>query len=314
MFKLKIKINIKKKLPLVAMFISVFLVSIFLFTTFKKKIEKEQRKIFSVKLKELETENLKKRGSDEPQRILKDLSHKEISGLLEELNQRVDLYVKKFGLLDKREKQLESFKTDLEAQKTELVSMRDKYSETLMLITKERADLDKDLVLFEGIERKNIKNLAEVYASMEVSKSANALRQLSSETGAKVLASMPSKKSAKILEEISPDVAAELSEQMKKLETVNSLTDEALKRRNLKALAGVYQKMEPNKTLAVLKELNDETVVNILSYMDEKKLAKILDLMGAEEASEITEKIRKKFEMENNIKKMQGNNQRTEGV
>ena len=248
MFKLKIKINIKKKLPLVAMFISVFLVSIFLLTTFKKKIEKEQRKIFSVKLKELETENLKKRGSDEPQRILKDLSHKEISGLLEELNQRVDLYVKKFGLLDKREKQLESFKTDLEAQKTELVSMRDKYSETLMLITKERADLDKDLVLFEGIERKNIKNLAEVYASMEVSKSANALRQLSSETGAKVLASMPSKKSAKILEEISPDVAAELSEQMKKLETVNSLTDEALKRRNLKALAGVYQKMEPNKT------------------------------------------------------------------
>jgi len=314
MFKLKMNINIKQKLPLVVMFLSIFLVSTLLLTFFKKKIEKDQQKNFSIKLKGLETKTLKTRGSKEPQRILKDLSPKETNGLLEELNQRVDLYVKKFGLLDKREKQLESFKTDLEAQKMELVSMRDKYSETLLLITRERADLDKDLLVFEGIERKNIKNLAEVYASMDVSKSAKALRQLSSETGAKVLASMPSKKSAKILEEIGPDVAAELSEQMKKLETVNSLKDESLKRRNLKALAGVYQKMEPNKTLSVLKELNDETVINILSYMDEKKLAKILELMGAEEASEITEKIRKKFEMENNIKKMRGNNQRTEGV
>ena len=314
MFKFKMNINIKQKLPLVAMFLSIFLVSTLLLTFFKKKIEKDQQKIFSVKLKELETKTLKKRGSKEPQRILKDLSPKETNGLLEELNQRVDLYVKKFGLLDKREKQLESFKTDLEAQKMELVSMRDKYSETLLLITRERADLDKDLLVFEGIEKKNIKNLAEVYASMDVSKSAKALHQLSSETGAKVLASMPSKKSAKILEEIGPDVAAELSEQMKKLETVNSLTDESLKRRNLRALAGMYQKMEPNKTLSVLKELNNETVVNILSYMDEKKLAKILELMGAEEASEITEKIRKKFELENNIKKMQGDNQRTEGV
>jgi flagellar motility protein MotE (MotC chaperone) len=192
--------------------------------------------------------------------------------------------------------------------------MRDKHSETLQLIGKERVSLDKDLLVFKGIELKNIKNLAVVYASMDASKSAKALRQLSSETGAKVLASMPAKKSAKVLEEIGPEVAAEISEQMKKLETVKKLSDEALKRRNLKALAGVYQRMEPNKTLAVLKELDDETSVNILSYMEEKKLAKILESMGAEEASELTEKIRKKSGMNDNIKKRQGESANSEGV
>jgi flagellar motility protein MotE (MotC chaperone) len=314
MFKLKMKINIKQKLSLVVMFISVFLVSVFLMMIFREKIEKEQQNDFSVKLEEIKAMTPDKRGSSEPERILKDLSPAETNELLEELNQRVDLYVKKFSLLEKKEKQLESFRTDLETQKKELVSMRDKFSETIMLINKERIDLDKELVVFEGIERKNIKNLAVVYASMEPSKSAEALRQLSSETGAKVLASMPSKKSAKILEEIAPDVAAELSEQMKKLEMVNSLTDEALKTINLKALAEMYQKMETVKALALLKELKDETAVNILSYMEEKKLAKIMELMGAEEASEITEKIRKKFEMRSNHKKIRSKNQKLEGV
>lgn len=109
-------------------------------------------------------------------------------------------------------------------------------------------------------------------------------------------------------------MAAELTEQMKKLETLKKLSDEALKQKNLKALAGVYQRMEPKKTLAVLKELDDDTSVNILIYMEEKKLAKILESMGAEEASELTDKIRKRSGLNNNIKKRQDNSTNTEGV
>ncbi len=300
MLKFKMKINVKKLVPFAVVFLAVFSVTVFTMGRFIKKIEKEQQRIYSEKLEEWRTKDSTKIDTKEQKRILKLLSPEDTNELLDELNQRVDLYIKKIGLLDKREKELELFKNDLENQKLQLVSMREKYSKTLELIGKERVALDKDLLLFEGVEQRNIKNLAVVYASMDASKSAKTLRQLRSETGAKVLASMPAKKSAKILEEIGPDVAAELSEDMKKLETVKKLDGEVLKRRNLKSLAGVYQRMEPNKALAVLKELDDETVVNILSYMEEKKLAKILELMGAEEASVLTDKIRKKSGVNNN--------------
>lgn len=314
MVKFKVKIKVKKILPFAVVFLAVFGVSALIMVTLKKKVEKEQQGIYWEKLEELKTKDSVKFESKEQQRILKLLSPEDIDELLKELNQRVDLYVRKIELLDKREKELGSFKNDLETQKMQIVSMREKYSEILELIGRERVALDKDLLVFKGVELKNIKNLAVVYAAMDASKSAQALRQLSSQTGAKVLASMPSKKSAKILEEIGPDVAAELSEQMKKLETVKKLDDEVLKLKNLKALAGVYQRMAPNKTLAVLKELDDKTVVNILSYMDEKKLAKILELMGAEEASELMEKIRKKSELNSNTKKTQDKSTNSEGV
>ncbi|MDR4505512.1 MAG: hypothetical protein MRK01_12100 [Candidatus Scalindua sp.] len=314
MLKFKMKINLKKIVPFAVIFLTVFFVSVLIMGTFKKKVEKEQQRIYLEKLEDLRIKDSVEVESKEQRRILKLLSPEDTDELLEELKQRVDLYVKKTGLLDKREKELGSFKNDLENQKLQLVSMREKYSETLDLIGMERVELDKDLLVFKGIERKNIKNLAVVYASMDALKSANALRQLSSQTGAKVLASMPAKKCAKILEEIGPDVAAELSEQMKKLEMVKNLDDEVLKQKNLKALAGVYQRMEPGKTLAVLKELDDKTAVNILSYMEEKKLAKILELMGSGEASELTEKIRKKTELNSNIKKIQDNSTDSEGV
>ncbi|GJQ58269.1 MAG: hypothetical protein D8M57_02725 [Candidatus Scalindua sp. AMX11] len=314
MLKFKMKIKARKILPFAVVFLAVFSVSVLIMSTFKKKIEKEQQRRYTEKLKELTTKNSVKLESKEQQRILRLLSPEDTNELLDELNQRVDLYVKKIGLLDKREKELESFKDDLENQKLQLVSMREKYSDTLLSIGKERVALDRDLLVFKGIELKNIKNLAVVYASMDASKSAKALSQLSGETGAKVLASMPAKKSAKIFEEIGPDMAAELTEQMKKLETLKKLSDEALKQKNLKALAGVYQRMEPKKTLAVLKELDDDTSVNILIYMEEKKLAKILESMGAEEASELTDKIRKRSGLNNNIKKRQDNSTNTEGV
>ncbi len=305
MLKLKKKINIKKIIPFAIVFLAVFSVSVVTMKKIKKKIEDEQQEMFSEKLEELRTKDSLEMESKERRRTLKLLSPDDTSELMDELNQRVDLYIKKTGLLDKREKELELFKVDLENKKSELVSMREAYSDTMLLIGRERVALDKDLLVFDEIEQKNIKNIAVVYASMDAVKSANALRQLSGDTGAKVLVSMQPKKSAKVLEAIGPDVAAELSGKIIKLEMVKALSGEGLKTRNIKALAEVYQKMEPGKTLAVLKELDDKTVVNILSYMEEKKLAGILELMGAEEASELTDKIRKKSSVDSGISKMQ---------
>ncbi|MCP5002669.1 MAG: hypothetical protein GY941_01765 [Planctomycetes bacterium] len=313
MFKLKKKINIKKIIPYAIVFLAVFFVSVVTMKKIKKKIEDEQQEMFSEKLDELRTKDSLEMESKERRRTLKLLSPDDTSELMDELNQRVDLYIKKTGLLDKREKELELFKVDLETKKAELVSMRETYSEALRLIGRERVTLDRDLLVFDEIEQKNIKNIAVVYASMDAAKSANALRQLSGDTGAKVLVSMQPKKSAKVLEAIGPDVAAELSGKIIKLEMVKALSGEGLKTRNIKALAEVYQKMEPGKTLAVLKELDDKTVVNILSYMEEKKLAGILELMGAEEASELTDKIRKKFGLDSSIRKMQGKNSNSKG-
>lgn len=127
------------------------------------------------------------------------------------------------------------------------------------------------LLFLTRVKEKNLKHLANVYASMEASKAAGILSQLNSETGAKVMASMPSRKSAKILAEIDPATAASISEQIKKLEFVNKTSEEAFKQRNLKKLAAIYQDMEAGNTLSIMRKMDYDTAVNILSYMDEKK-------------------------------------------
>jgi hypothetical protein len=73
---------------------------------------------------------------------------------------------------------------------------------------------------------------------MEASKAAEVLNKMKNETSAKVLASMPSKKSAKILSEIYPASAATISEQIKRLQMPNRISDESLKQRNIKKLGG----------------------------------------------------------------------------
>ncbi len=291
----------KKFLPYLIVFSVVFSISSLAMISLKKKIEDQQSKVFSKqldKIKEKIVERIKQQDQPEQSeskdvlRTFKQLSPEEINVFLAELKQRIDLYEKKSGLLIKKQKEIKSFKADMESQKKELVSIREKLTETLLLVSKERVALDNDLIVFDKNERKNLKRLGGVYSSMEASKSAVILSQLNSKTGAKILSSMPSKKAAIILTEIDPTEAAKLIEQMRKLEIMNKKPDESLKQKNLKKLAIIYQGMEADKAVSIIEKLDGETTINILSYMDEKKLAGILEFMEAEEASKLSEEIR----------------------
>jgi flagellar motility protein MotE (MotC chaperone) len=247
-------------------------------------------------------EEKEKNEQKEAVRMIRKFSSDEIRKYQTELRQRIDLYEKKVTLLDKKEKEIESFKTDVEGRKSEITSMREKLDEALMFISAERIDLDSDIVVFNESERKNLKRLADIYASMEALKAADVLSKLNHDTSAKVLSGMPTKKSAKILSEFNPSGAATISEQMKNLQMVNQASDESLKRRNIMKLAAIYQKMDTEKAVSIIKKLDNETAVSILSKMNEKKLARILELVGTNEASRLTDEIRKIMKRESQEK------------
>ncbi len=315
---IKIKLNIKKHIPYILFFIVFFSVSSVVMIVLKKGVEKKLKQYYSAKLLEIRKEYSRKESSEkaineekekkEAVRMLRKFSPDEIRKYQMELRQRIDLYEKKVTLLDKKEKEIEAFKTDVENRKSEIASMREKLDEALMFISAERIDLDSDLVVFNESERKNLKRLADIYASMDALKAADVLGKLNHDTSAKVLYSMPSKKSAKILSEFDPSGAATISEQIKNLQMVNQVSGESLKGRNIKKLAAIYQKMDTEKAVSIIKKLDDETAVSILSKMNEKKLAKILELVETDEASRLTNEIRKilKRETQNRDEKIEG--------
>jgi flagellar motility protein MotE (MotC chaperone) len=315
---IKIKLNIKKFIPYIIFFVVFFSISSVVMIALKKEIEKKMSQYYSAKLLEIKEQNIENKKNElavesqkeikDAARILREFSPEEIRKYQHELRERLDMYEKKVGLLEKKEKEIETFKTDIEHRKNEIDSMRIVLEDELEFISKERIALDSDLVLFDKSERKNLKRLSDIYASMDALKAAEVLSKLNHDTGAKVLTGMPSKKSAKILAEIDPTGAAVISEQMKKLQTANSELDESLKERNIKKLAAIYQKMETEKAVTILHELEDETAISILSRMEEKKLAKILEFVETEEATKLIEEIRKimKREFQKNNEKMEG--------
>jgi flagellar motility protein MotE (MotC chaperone) len=321
MIKIKLnikKLNIKKHIPYILFFIVFFSISTVAMIVLKKGVEEKLKKYYSAKLLETREKYSHTKGSGkevneeketkEAVRMLRKFSPDEIRKYQMELRQRIDLYEKKVTLLDKKEKEMESFKTDVENRKSEITSMREKLDEALIFISAERIDLDSDIVVFNESERKNLKRLADIYASMEALKAADVLSKLNHDTSAKVLYGMPSKKSAKILSEFSPSGAATISEQMKNLQMVNQALDESLKGRNIMKLAAIYQKMDTEKAVSIIKELDNGTAVSILSKMDKKKLARILELVGTDEASRLTDEIRKimKSDFQKKNKKIEG--------
>ena len=318
---IKIKLNIKKYIPYILFFIIFFSVSTVSMVVLKKGVEEKVRKHYSTKLlvakkkySYLEgsgkaiNEEKEKEEKKEAVREIRKFSSDEIRKYQAELRQRIDLYEKKVALLGKKEKEIEAFETDVEGRKSEIASMRGELDEALMLISTERIDLDSDLVVFNESERKNLKRLADIYASMEGLKAAAVLSKLSLDTSAKVLSGMPTKKSAKILSEFNPSGAATICEQMKNLQMVNRSSGETLKVRNVMKLAAIYQKMDTEKAVSIIKRLNNETAVSILSKMGKKKLAKILEMLGTDEATRLTDEVRKilKRESQEKDKKIEG--------
>lgn len=319
---IKIKLDIKKHIPYILFFIVFFSVSSVAMIVLKKGIEEKLKKHYSAKLLETKEKYSHLEGSGkaikeekdkdekrEAVRMIRKFSSEEIRKYQEELRQRIDLYEKKVALLDKKEKEIEAFETDVEGRKSEIASMRKDLDEALTLISAERIDLDSDLVVFNESERKNLKRLGDIYASMEALKAADVLSKLKHDTSAKVLSGMSTKKSAKILSEFTSAGAAIICEQMKNLQVVNQASGESLKGRNIKKLALIYQKMDTEKAVSIIRKLNNETAASILSKMDKKKLAKILEVVGTNEAFRLTDEIRKILKRE-----FQKKNEKVEGA
>ncbi len=300
---IKIKLNIKKFIPYILFFIVVFSIAAFVMIALRKRIEKKMGQSYSAKLSEIKKEYSKKRSSakeaDEQKRTkdavraLKGFAPEEIRKYQQELRQRIALFEKKVALLGKKEKEIEAFEADVESRKSEIATMRQKLDELLMLVSKARINLDRDLIVFDEGERKNLKRIADIYASMDALKAAEVLSRLNHDTGAKVLTGMSSKKSAKILSEIDPAGAAKISEKMKRLYMVDKEADETLKERNIKKLAAIYGRIDTEKAVSIINKLENETAVSILSKMNEKNLARIFEFVKTDEASKLTQEIRK---------------------
>ncbi len=313
---IKIKLNIKKHITYILLFVISFTLSSATMILVKKRTKESAERVYSTKLLEITSEKSHKEsdnnatdGSKNAVRRLKEFSPEEIRRYLSELRQRTELYQNKSALLDKKEKEIDAFKIDIENRKHEIIAMRKKLDEELILISKARIDFDSDLIAFNESEQKNLKRLADIYGSMEASKAADVLNKMKNETSAKVLASMPSKKSAKILSEINPASAATISEQIKRLQMPNRISDESFKERNIKKLATIYQQMDIERAISIIEALDNETAVSILSKMNEKRLARILELVETDEASKLIGEIReimKKETQKNNNKNLKG--------
>jgi len=299
---IKVKSNKKKLIPYVLFFIVFFSISSLVMINLKKGVEKKMAESYSSKLSEMkekysnkerrEKEVSEQNKTREAVRAIKGFSPDEIRKYQQELKERIGLYEEKSALLRKKEREIDAFKTDVENSKKEMASMRIKLDEALLLINKERIDLDRDLIVFDESERKNLKRLADIYSSMDALKAADVLSKLKKVTSAKILTGMQAKKSAKIISEFDLAFAASISEKMKKLQIVNQDADETIKERNIKKLAAIYQKIETEKAVSIIKKLEYETAVSILSKMNEKKLAKILEFVETDEASKLTVAIR----------------------
>jgi flagellar motility protein MotE (MotC chaperone) len=299
---IKVKLNKKKLIPYVLFFIVFFSISSLVMITLKKGVEKKMAEYYSSKLSEIEEWYRKKESSEKDAneerktknavRTIKGFSPDEIRKYQQELQERIKLYDEKSALLRKKEREIEAFKKDVESRKKEMVLMRAKLDGALLLISKERIDLDRDLIVFDESERKNLKRLSDIYSSMDPLKAAEVLNKLKKVTSAKVLTGMQSKKSAKIISEFDPSFAATISERMKRLQIANKDADETIKDKNIKKLAAIYQKIETKKVVSIIKKLEYETAVSILSKMNGKNLAKILEFVETDEASKLTVAIR----------------------
>ncbi|MEE8383182.1 MAG: hypothetical protein V3R78_15060, partial [Thermodesulfobacteriota bacterium] len=138
MKKIKIKLDIKKHIPYILFFIVFFSVSSVAMIVLKKGIEEKLGKYYSAKLLETREKYSHLEGSGnaineekeeekmkEAVRMIRKFSPDEIRKYQKELRQRIDLYEKKVALLDKKEKEIEAFETDVEGRKSEIASMRE---------------------------------------------------------------------------------------------------------------------------------------------------------------------------------------------
>ena len=151
--------------------------------------------------------------------IFKPLSSNEIAKMLKEVEAEKRKYEKRNELLYLKEKTLESLRTDMEAERKELDTLKQELNKTLDSVTTQKVALKKETIQFDEAESKNIKKLASVYGGMKPEKAAMIIKEMDQETAVKLLTMMDGKNSGKILESFEPNLAVKLSEKLKLLKS-----------------------------------------------------------------------------------------------
>ncbi|NUO07140.1 MAG: hypothetical protein HUU08_00425 [Candidatus Brocadia sp.] len=151
--------------------------------------------------------------------IFKPLSSNEIANMLNEMAKEKQEYMKRKELLDFKEKVLESMRADLEAERKDLDALKQELNKTLDAVSAQKIELNKETILLDEAESKNIKKLASVYSGMKPEKAAMIIKEMDEETAVKLLMMMDGKSSAKILESVELNLAVKLSERLKLLKS-----------------------------------------------------------------------------------------------
>ncbi len=118
---IKLKLNFKKHITYILLFIITFSLSSVAMISVKKKAEERLSQVYSVKLSEVIRKNEQSKSSQEVAaaqegiedavRALKAFSPIEIRDYQTELCQRIELYQKKTALLEKQEKEIDAYKS-----------------------------------------------------------------------------------------------------------------------------------------------------------------------------------------------------------
>ncbi len=120
-------------------------------------------------------------------------------------------------LLEKERAKQEALRAQIQSESAELVRLR---AELELL----REDIQKDLIIIDEDEQKNLRSLANLYAEMKAPAAVKVLTELDTDTVVKILSLMPSDASARILgtlaespSEASVGRAAEITDAFRKL-------------------------------------------------------------------------------------------------
>lgn len=151
--------------------------------------------------------------------IFKPLSSNEVANMLKEIETEKREYAKRNDLLDFREKNLESLRADLEAERKQLDALKLELNKVLDSVVAQKVELQKKSIQIDEVESKNIKKLAAVYKDMKPEKAAVIIKEMDEETAVKLLTMMDDKSSAKVLESFSPDLAVKLTEKLRFLKS-----------------------------------------------------------------------------------------------
>lgn len=154
-------------------------------------------------------------------RDLRPLSAEEISELIEKLKAQRVAYTERADALEREQKRLNLYRQDLTRERDELLALREQVVNQWEEIKKARGGLDRQVTEMNGIESRNLKQLATSYEAMRPERAAPIVKQLDEGTAAKTLFLMRERNAAKIMEQLDHETAAKLTERMALMKPVN---------------------------------------------------------------------------------------------